>query len=47
VKRVTSNGVIMIMLAVLGVVMYNVHGLLKALLEVAKKAGQAIISIFP
>jgi len=46
-KRITSGGVIMIMLAALGVIMYNVQGLLRALLEIAKKAGHAIISIFP
>jgi len=37
----------MIMLAALGVIMYNVQELLKALLEMAKKAGHAIISILP
>lgn len=46
-RRVTSNGVIIVMLAALGCLMYSVQGLLRALLEVAKKAGQAVISIFP
>lgn len=46
-RRVTSNGVIILMLAALGFLMYNVQGLLRALLEVAKKAGQAVVSILP
>ena len=46
-SRVTSNGVVIIMLAALGVLMYNVQGLLRALLEIVKKAGHAVISILP